>query len=225
MISPERLELLQRSWVLQLGRLGVQPADAYRLFDDLAARYQEPHRHYHNLEHIGEVLKVIGKLGDQAGDPHTLYLAAWYHDAIYDPRARDNEDCSADLAITSLTPLSLETEMLDRIGAMIRATAHTGAAAEGDAAIMLDADLAILGAEEKRYARYAQAIRDEYSWVEDDAYRAGRARVLESFLKRERIYRTQRMFETGEQSARENLQRELAQLGKRLDDATSQSPH
>jgi len=212
MFSPERLELLQRTWVMQLARLGIQPGAAYPLFDDLAARYQEPYRHYHNLEHIGEVLKVISKLGDQAADPLALFLAAWYHDAIYDPRAKDNEDRSAELAISSLTALAVPEELLNNVAAMIRATAHTAALADGDTVILLDADLAILGAEEKRYGRYAQAIRQEYSWVDDNAYRTGRARVLESFLKRERIYRTQRMFEAGEQAARENMRRELELL-------------
>ena len=211
MISPERLELMQQTWVRQLARFEVAPGDAYPPFDDLVARYQEPHRYYHNLEHIGEVLKVIAKLSDLANDPGSLFLAAWYHDAIYDPRAKDNEARSAELAVAHLTPLGLARELLDKITALILATSHMqSTSTETDICILLDADLAILGAEEKRYRRYAEDIRREYAWVDAEAYRVGRSAVLEGFLKRERIYRTDRMFAEGEEAARYNLRTELS---------------
>jgi predicted metal-dependent HD superfamily phosphohydrolase len=211
-ISPERLELLQLGWAAQLTRFGVLPVDAYRPFDDLVARYQEPHRHYHNLEHIGEVLKVIGKLSDAAPDTSNLFLAAWYHDAVYDPRAKDNEQRSADLARTQLSALGLPGAMLDQVAAMILATAHGDVAIGGDASILVDADLAILAAEANRYRRYSEAIRAEYDWVDDAQYRSGRARVLEVFLNRERIYQTERMRAVAEEPARINLRAELASL-------------
>ena len=71
--------------------------------------------------------------------------------------------------------------------------------------VLLDADLAILGASEDRYARYARDIRAEYAWVPDADYRAGRSRVLQHFLALPRIYFTDVMFEEGEQRARANL--------------------
>lgn len=213
MISPERLDLMQRTWVVQMARYGVEPAAAYPPFDRLVALYSEPHRHYHNLEHIAEVLKVIGKLGDLASDAGALYLAAWYHDAVYDSRASDNEERSADLARAEFEPLGLPRDALDRVAAMIRATAHTEASdIDRDTAVLLDADLAILGADEKRYRRYSEAIRREYDWVEEHRYRAGRVRVLTSFLKRERLYRTDRMFAVGEEPARKNIQLEIETL-------------
>jgi predicted metal-dependent HD superfamily phosphohydrolase len=213
MISPERLELLQQGWVRLLGRLGVSPADAYPPFDDLVARYAEPQRHYHNLEHVAEVLKVAAKLADAGGNADGIALAVWYHDAVYDPRAKDNEERSAALAVAVLAPLGVPKELLERVADLIRATAHTTAVpADAESAILLDADLAILGAEVGRYRRYADAIRGEYAWVDDAAYREGRAKVLETFLARDRIYRTERMFAAGEEAARANLRWEVERL-------------
>ena len=125
-ISCERLEAMQQSWVRLLGRIGISPSDAYPPFDDLVVRYQEPQRHYHDLEHVAEVLKVVGKLADLATDLDAICLAAWYHDAVYDPRAKDNEEQSSSLMRTALAGLAVPAEVIDRAASMIRATMHTG---------------------------------------------------------------------------------------------------
>jgi predicted metal-dependent HD superfamily phosphohydrolase len=117
------------------------------------------------------------------------------------------------LAIDSLKPLGIPDGILFQVARMIRATAHTARNdVDADTAILLDADLAILSAEERRYARYAADVRHEYDWVPNEAYRAGRAKVLESFLSRPRIYRTERMYAAAEAAARANLQKEIDQL-------------
>jgi predicted metal-dependent HD superfamily phosphohydrolase len=213
MISPERLDQLQQSWARLLGGFGVSPAASYPIFDRLVAAYSEPHRHYHNLEHISEMLKVVGRLADLAQNLPAIQLAVWFHDAVYDPRAKDNEERSAALAVELLEPLGVPVPVLERITCMIDATRHASPVpADDDTAILLDADLAILGADAGRYARYAAAIRQEYAWVEEDAYCAGRTAVLRSFRDRSRIYTTQRMFEVGEEAARHNIATELQQL-------------
>lgn len=213
MISPERLEMMQAGWVRLLGQYSVEPAAGYPVFDRLVAAYSEPHRYYHTLEHVNEVLKVAGKLADAATDPSAVQLAVWFHDAVYDPQATDNEERSADLAVSTIRPLGVPEESLQRVAAMIRATAHTAAAdVDPDTAVLLDADLAILSAEERRYARYAADIRREYAWVEESAYRAGRTKVLQGFLDRPRIYRTERMHAAGEEAARRNLRAEIDRL-------------
>ena len=210
MVSPERLDLMQRSWVNLLAPFGVSPAAAYPLFDRLVETYSEPHRHYHNLEHVGEVLRVVGRL---KGGPAVL-LAVWYHDAVYDPKAKDNEAKSAELAERELAALGLPAEVVKLVGDLVRSTAHFDAATFSgpDFDILHDADLAILGASEVRYARYADDIRKEYAWVPEADYRAGRRKVLESFLARERIYRTDVMFAEGEEAARRNMTAEVSAL-------------
>src|SRR5439155_22696514 len=131
--SPERLDLVQAGWVRLLAGWSVSPADAYPVFDRLVAAYAEPHRCYHTLEHLSEVFKVAGKLADVATDPAAVQLAIWFHDGVYDPRAKDNEERSAALADELLRPLGVPDDVLRHVAAMIRATAHT---ATGD----VDAD-------------------------------------------------------------------------------------
>jgi predicted metal-dependent HD superfamily phosphohydrolase len=203
MVSPERVDLMQRQWAGLLGGYGVAPADAYPVFDRLVAAYSEPHRHYHTLEHLAEMFRVVGRLGGSAA----VHLAVWFHDAVYDPRAKDNEARSADLAVRELTALGLPAEEVRRL---VLATDHGKPSDIGEpAAVLLDADLAILGASEARYRRYADDIRREYAWLPDDAYRTGRAGVLRHFLDMERIYRTDVMSGEGEAAARRNLRAEL----------------
>lgn len=209
MISPERLDQLQTQWVRFVGGFGVDPAAAYPVFDRLVAAHSEPHRHYHTLEHVVEVLKVVGRLSKLAADPVAVQFAAWFHDAVYDATRGDNEKRSADLARESLTALGLGAELIERVTTLIRVTDHRGSPPGPDAAVLLDADLAILGAGEARYRRYADAIRREYAHVPDADFRRGRTAVLETFLARERIFRTDVMFLEAEANARRNLGAEV----------------
>jgi predicted metal-dependent HD superfamily phosphohydrolase len=162
------------------------------------------------------MFRVASRLAGHCDDSSAVQLAIWFHDAVYDPRAKDNEAKSAELAATLLHPLGVPAGTIDRVANLVKATAHLASAeapAERDAAVLLDADLAILGAAEERYRRYAADIRKEYGFVSDADYRKGRAAVLKLFLGRPRIFHTPVMFEEGEARARANLAAELKELG------------
>ncbi|OWK38326.1 hypothetical protein [Fimbriiglobus ruber] len=214
MLSPERLDLMQRQWARLLESFGVTPADAYPVFDRLVAAHSERHRHYHTLEHLWEMFRVVPRLAEAGADTRAVQLAVWFHDAVYDPRAKDNEARSAALVADWLSPLAVPVPVIARVTDLVLATAHTTAEppADPDALVLLDADLAVLGASEARYQRYAADIRKEYAFVPDDAYRAGRAKVLEHFLDRPRLYHHPLMIAEGEEAARRNLSHELAEL-------------
>lgn len=215
MVSPERLDLLQRQWVRLLDGFAVSPADAYPPFDRLVRAYSEPHRHHHTLEHLAEMFRVVGRLAGDCRNPAAVQLAVWYHDAVYDPRAADNEIRSAELAVEELTALGLPSGLVSRTSELIQTTAHLVGELPGDdpdVAVLLDADLAILGASEARYRRYAADIRREYAHVSDADYRRGRAAVLEKFLARHRIFLHPTMHTEGEEAGRRNLRAELIDL-------------
>lgn len=215
MASPELIDRLQRQWVSLLAGYGVSPSDVYPAFDELVAAYSKPHRHYHNLGHVADVLRVAARLADIASDANAVALAVWYHDAVYDPRAKDNEARSAEMASERLAAIGLPSVTVAEVARLVNATTHFESATEpiaGNTAVLLDADLAILGASEERYRMYAAAIRAEYAFVPVDAYRTGRIAVLEAFLSRARIYRTDRVHVEGDAPARRNLAAERAGL-------------
>ncbi len=181
-----------------------------RVFQLLVSAYTKPDRHYHNLTHIHHVLATLNRFSDMLENPIAVSLAAWFHDFIYNPQASDNELQSAKAAGELLLNISRNKELIDRVQKLILATqGHQIIADDFDRAIFLDTDLAILGADPVTYQAYSRSIRREYSWVADTAYRAGRIRVLESFLQRDRIYHTDTLFNELESLARSNMLSEI----------------
>jgi predicted metal-dependent HD superfamily phosphohydrolase len=204
----------QPAWVQLLESYRVAAADAMPVFNVLLAAYSSPDRHYHTLEHLDEMFRVAGRLAGITDDLRAVHLAIWFHDAVYDTRAKDNEHRSANLAVTLLGPIGVPRSELERVVNLVHATAHFAGDAPFDREtnILLDADLAILGASSDRYARYAADIRREYAWVPEGEYRAARAVVLQLFLSRPRLFRTDLMHEECDAQARANLQSELSAL-------------
>ena len=218
MVPPERLAELEQNWVRLLGRYRVAPAAGEPVFRLLVAAHSAPDRHYHNLDHLAEMFPVIARLTGSPDGPAAVQLAVWFHDAVYDARAKDNEARSAELAVAVLGLIGVPRPELDRVARLIRATAHMADSRPPDdreTAILLDADLAIFGAPEERYRQYASAIRQEYAWVPDPEYRKARTKVLENFLARPRIFCTESMRKEAEEPARANIQAELGSLGFR----------
>jgi predicted metal-dependent HD superfamily phosphohydrolase len=204
---------LSRRWAEMIDALGVSGSQAAKTFADLIKAYSDPDRYYHNLEHLASILKVIDYLKAETGHLPLVQLAGWFHDAIYDPRASDNEERSAVLAESTCASWGLTVDDTALVGRLIRAT-RTHQTDETDGFVLLDADLSILGAEEGAYDRYMVQISLEYGWVSKDEYRRGRTRVLRGFLERERIFRLERMRRQFEAQARSNLAREIVLLGR-----------
>jgi predicted metal-dependent HD superfamily phosphohydrolase len=181
------------------------------LFSELAAAYAEPTRHYHTRRHIAACLRDLTRWRDLAERPNEVAVALWFHDAVYDTHRDDNEARSADWAHRYLEAARAPREAITRVAAMIRATA-AHVAADADAALLLDIDLAILGASPRRFAAYDRAIRAEYAWVPEAQYRVARRRVLASFLERAAIYQTPQLRARYEARARSNLARLIRTL-------------
>ncbi|HEY7627434.1 MAG TPA: hypothetical protein VH761_10215 [Ilumatobacteraceae bacterium] len=200
---------IRRAWRHAAG------VDHDRLIDGLLLRYREPHRRYHTATHIMMVVRHVHEVAAAlARQPSPqLIVAALYHDAIYDPRAADNEARSAELADRDLREVGWSGEQRGAVTTMIAATAtHVTDDSGEQTAILLDADLAILGAEPRAYQAYVTGVRAEYSFVGDHQWREGRGRVLQSFLDRQRIFVTEPMRATREHRARANIEAELATL-------------
>ena len=95
---------------------------------------------------------------------------------------------------------------------MLATAGHDAAGADRDTAVLLAADLGVLAAEPARYADYANAVRREYSHVDDDGWRTGRGAVLRNLLDRQRLFATELGLDDWEHRARGNITAELAAL-------------
>ncbi|MEW2141384.1 metal-dependent phosphohydrolase [Micromonospora vinacea] len=208
-------DLLDR-WRAAARGAGARPdPDATGAGEQLIVRWREPHRHYHTLAHLTAVLDVVDQHADLAARTDLVRLAAWFHDAVYDPRAAGdaNERDSAALAESVLTGLGVPAPMVAEVRRLVLLTAgHTVAPGDRDGALLCDADLAVLAAPPARYERYAAAIRREYAHVPEPAFRAGRAAVLTGLLSLPALFRSPPLASRWEEPARDNVRRELAAL-------------
>jgi predicted metal-dependent HD superfamily phosphohydrolase len=188
--------------------------DDITFLERLLARHREQHRRYHEADHVGAVVRHVAELGavDRVDDLDSVIAAAFYHDAIYEPASPDNERASARLAVDDLTALGWSRARTAHVGQMIEATADHLAPPDADHAVLFDADLATLGESPADYATYVDDVRAEFGHVDDDAWRTGRRRVLESFLERQWIYSTPTGRSRWEDAARANIAAELAAL-------------
>ena len=167
-----------------------------QVMDGLRGRYAEPHRAYHGQAHLDAMLDGLHAIRHAFAMPETAELAVWFHDAVYDPAASDNEARSAALMLEQLTGLA-DPALLQRAATMIRATA-THAVPPGlapdlvhDTALLLDLDLAVLGAVPATYDAYERGIAAEYGPVHGEArFRAGRLAFLQATLARPRLFLT-----------------------------------
>jgi len=191
----------------------IADASSHTKWTELVKRYSEPHRRYHTLDHLSAMCRTLSEFEGKFYAPDTVYLAVFFHDAIYDSSSTSNEKDSAELATSFLTDNNVAGSVIRTVEQLILATAaHLQETAALDAEWFLDADLAILAAEPDVYNEYVLAIRQEYSEFSDEAFRAGRMRFLETILDAPYLFRTDVLRDRFETSARTNLKNELAQL-------------
>lgn len=196
----------QARWDALWLRLGaVPPPDA---LSQLERQYSQPGRHYHTLAHLDAVLATFDELRHLAPDPDTAELALWLHDVVWEPMRDDCEARSVEWAMHHLPTLPAQ----GALNALIIETRHLAATSvDPDAAVVRDADLAILAADEPVFDAYERAIRAEYAMLPTAQFRTGRAQVLAAFASRKPLFFTPLM-QLRESRARANLARSIAAL-------------
>lgn len=200
-------EAWAENWIT-LGAAHTSP-DIYRA---LLLHHQEQHRHYHTLQHLQECLLTFVSVRASAHRPAEVTAALWFHDAIHDTTRHDNEERSAAWASDCLAGAHVAPEVVARVHALIMATCHRAAPTDADAVLLVDIDLAILGAAADRYAEYETQVREEYRHVPADVFALARVAILRGFLQRERIFQTPALHERLEHQARKNLEHSLSEL-------------
>lgn len=186
--------------------------NGYPVYRDLLERYAEPHRFYHKLPHVLHCLGEFGRAFRLTSSPDALEFALWFHDAVYDPKAKDNEEQSVALALSVARTASLPNGFGEKVAVLILATKHTEVLAEPNTQLIADIDLTVLAQSDRTFDQYEREIRLEYAWVPDEQFAEGRSAILQLFLARPTVYQTKFFRELYEEQARRNIRRSLQRL-------------
>ena len=201
-LQQELLKAFVHTW----SKLSNEPGDL--VFKEIAKRYSETHRHYHNLAHIACCLAELSQLSLNERSRTMIELAIWFHDIIYDVFAKNNELKSAQYFEGVASKAGIDPSLIQSVAQMIRATQQHEIPAGHDTpelCMFLDIDLSILGANPERFHEYDEGIRKEYSWVPAILYNSKRNKVLKHFLDRTSLFFTSEFRERYEARARENI--------------------
>jgi predicted metal-dependent HD superfamily phosphohydrolase len=182
------------------------------MFDTLEQLYMGSKRYYHGMAHIVNLLKLWEEHKQFLEDDEVVYLAIWFHDAVYEAWKSDNEEQSADMAKKFLDSINYPAEQTKKVVDYILATKTHESNGDNDLNYFLDFDLSILGSQDVIYDVYTQQIKDEYFLYPSFIYNRGRKKAMTAFLQKERIYKTEKFKKLLEQPARANIQREIYNL-------------
>jgi predicted metal-dependent HD superfamily phosphohydrolase len=202
---------LLAAWTTLIGPHTADP-DAVSVGERLLTSWSQPHRRYHCVAHLRDVLDAVEFLAAYADNADAVRLAAWYHDSVYDGRP-DDEERSARRAETEMSRLGVAAGLVDEVARLVRLTvSHDPAAGDHNGEVISDADLSALAAEPADYRRNSAAIRQEYAHIDDAVFAKGRLQVLATLLEAPAVFRTEAGRRRWEAAARQNMVAELADL-------------
>jgi predicted metal-dependent HD superfamily phosphohydrolase len=183
----------------------------------LTTLLSQPHRYYHNINHINFCLGELEKCDVNHMTRRIVTYAIWYHDAVYNPYSVENELQSEELFYRQhRTPTIFSFEEFDAIGRAVRATAsHTTHQYLWDdypTQLMLDIDLAGLGQSWENFDHNSEMIRLEYAHIDDETFTYNRIKFLGAIKSRPTIYYTKHFYDKYEAIAQSNVDIELKRL-------------
>lgn len=204
-------------WRLLSGRMGWDRDAAGQVYERIHDSYSQYFRVYHNLGHLAECFGHFDRIKRHLSRPDLVEYALWLHDLVCVPGSICNEELSAMAAEQWADRLGAPAGFGRTAGSYILLTGHGLATGQGgeippDAACLLDIDLAVLSRPAEGYEAYEAAIRREYAYLDAAVYRQGRLQVLEHFLTRPRIYRTEAFGGSYEKQARANIRQAVHRL-------------
>lgn len=179
---------------------------------EIEKNYNNKGRYYHNLIHLEEMFKQLAAVKREIADWDTMLFSMYYHDIIYDVLHNDNETNSAKYAAKRLKKIGFPEAKIEQCVLHIEATKTHARSANNDTNLFVDADLVILGKDEKSYLDYTKLIRKEYGYYPDFVYNPGRKKVLKHFLDMFSIFKTNYFIDLYEEQAQKNITEELMNL-------------
>lgn len=208
-MHPRSTTTLER-WLQLMEAWSFSPNE--ETYQALVKAYSGSSRHYHSLAHVDACLRHLDHCSALLAHAREVELALWFHDAVYNPFAKDNERKSADWARSFLWANDAGQEEGDRVHRLIMVTEHNSPSLTGDESILVDIDLAILGSAPEIYEAFERGVRKEYRRVPWFIYRKKRIEILRGFLDRDRIYNNEPFASSREEQARWNLANAIDRL-------------
>jgi len=151
---------------------------------ELPLRWSEYHRHYHNVNHLLDILQEIEHniwfKELNVLDKHALLLAAFFHDIIYKPLEKDNEDKSIKYFINHYK--SNNRELRDKVCELIETTKYRKRPIAHLSEIFWEADNAQFKKSFDTYVKVERNIRKEFNEVPREKYKNGRLEFLQSCI-------------------------------------------
>lgn len=209
--SEKYVNSFNQYWDAFINKINMSKAQADMLYAVLLNAYTEPQRYYHTLQHIVECLDLFHQVKAWLDDPDAVELAIWFHDVVYNPQAKDNEELSAQ-RMQKLCQGILTESVIEKVYSWILATRQHQPSQQQDLNYLLDIDLAILGSSATRFLEYEQQIQCEYAWVSKEIYRVKRAEVLLHFYHMQPLYQTEYFRTYFEENAKINLSKALSSI-------------
>ncbi|GGK78264.1 cation:proton antiporter domain-containing protein [Amphritea balenae] len=185
---------------------------ASHLYNELIELYNEPHRHYHAARHIAHCLRELDLAREHMETPDAVELALWFHDAIYNPKARDNEQQSADLFIARMGD-QVDARLAQEVVELILLTRHKETPKTQDGQFTVDIDLSGFGQPWQDCLQDTKAIRAESPDMPEADFLNRQVLFLQALLDRQHLYVSDFFRQRYEASAQANI-RKLIQIQK-----------
>lgn len=201
------IEDLRNEWVHNAMEWCDNSTLAENIFAELLKCYESDKRHYHNVEHIIQMLNLAKKLKEHIRCEKTVYFAIWFHDAIQEMHI-DSEEESAKYAINSLIAMQFPSSIITNVYQLIHATKEHKSVNMQDGNVFIDIDMSILGLDRDTYIKYMHNCRKEYD-VSDQIYKEGRLSFLKGLLEQESIFITELFRQKYESQAISNINYEI----------------
>ena len=182
------------------------------LWNEIDKEYSHSSRHYHTLLHLENIILQLEAIRKEIADWDTVLYATFYHDIVYRSTKSNNEEKSAGVAAKRLSEINFPQDKISKCVGMILATKKHLYTGVNDTDLFTDADLSILGQPWEQYTVYFNQVRKEYSIFPDLIYIPGRKKVLNHFLRMDRIFKSTYFYDKLEVQAKENLVKELTVL-------------
>ena len=202
-------QLFKHYWETTADSLRLDTQHSAQIFQYLSRSYSQTQRYYHNQQHIVECLALYEQIKHKLKDANAVLIAIWFHDAVYDPQAKDNEQQSAEMMKAYCSEF-LEQFRLNKIYDWIIATQFHRPIDDPDLQYLLDIDLLILGSSPERFQQYESQIQQEYAWVDPHIFKVKRREVLQAFRLQVQIYQTEYFQKKFSTQAQQNLDRALS---------------